>query len=149
MARPADAAAGTPPHPTLSRPTRSWVRGYVASAKSALKNRRGRVLDDKADFGDRTRHRLADQIHLAELLDAGGRLIDLLGCQHEAQEVARVDQADQHDIARIGDFVGQEDLAEPRLDLALLGVVDHGIAPGWEDPQKTAVLLAQNFVRNT
>ena len=86
--------------------------------------------DDKPDFGDRPGDRLTDQVEAAELLDPGFRLRDLVGAEHEAQEIARLDQADQHDVARIGNLVRQQQLAQPRLDLALLAVVDDRIAPG-------------------
>ena len=92
------------------------------------------MLDDKADLGDGAGHCLADQIHLAELLDPGAGLLDLIGGQYQPEQIAGVDQADQHDVARIGYFVGQQDLAQPRLDLALLGVVDDRVAPGRENP---------------
>src|SRR5205085_3005322 len=76
-----------PPPPCFARSPSPAARrrNQLGKVTSVLKNRRGRVLDDKADLGNRARHGLADQIQLAELLDAGGRLIDLLGCQHEAQ----------------------------------------------------------------
>src|SRR6266566_2788736 len=67
-----------------------------------------------------------------------------VGAEHEAEQAAGVDQADQHDIARIGDLVRQQQMAQPRPHFTLFAVVDNRIAAGVEYPQKPAIFLAQN-----
>src|SRR3954447_22398586 len=107
-------------------------------------NRGGRILDDETDFADRLRHRLTDQVEASQLFDPRSPRGDLVEAQDEAEQPARVDQAQQDDIARIRDLVGQDQLAQPRPDLALLGVVYDRVPPGMEDPEKPALLLAQH-----
>src|SRR6266851_4991718 len=125
--------------PSASRrrpPHRRWTETSVYC--------RGGVGDDEADVGHRLRHRLADQIEPAELLDAGFRLGDLVRAENKAEQAASVDQADQHHIARIGDLIGQHQLAQPRPDLTLFAVIDDGIPARAKYPQKPAVLLTQH-----
>ena len=47
-----------------------------------------------------------------------------------------------------GNFVAQQDLAKPRLDLALFLVVEDRIAPRVEYPEPAALLLAQDAARD-
>ena len=73
---------------------------------------------------------------------------DLVRRQDEAQQPAGIDQADQHDVARVGDFVGQQHLAQARLDLALLADRRSPDSAGVEYPQPAAVDLAQHALRD-
>ena len=82
------------------------------------------MLDDEADLGDRAGDRLADQVEPRQRFDPRPGPRDLLGRQYQIEQPAGIDQADQHDIARIGNLVGQEQLTQPRPDLALFAVID-------------------------
>ena len=62
----------------------------------------GRVLNDKTDFADRLRHRLADQVEAGQLFDPLPPQGDLVEAQNEAEQPARIDQAEQDDIAGSG-----------------------------------------------
>ena len=52
---------------------------------------------------DRARKLAADQVHLAQLLDARAKLIDIPLRKDIAKQVTGVDQANQGDFARVGD----------------------------------------------
>ena len=54
---------------------------------------------------DRARKLAADQIQLAQLLDARAKLIDVPVRKDIAKQVTGVDQANQGDVARIWDVV--------------------------------------------
>ena len=72
-----------------------------------LKGRAGEVLRDRSGQG------AADQVHLADELDALFRLV--VKFEYEAKDVARIDEADNDDISRIGNLVGEDDPADTRL----------------------------------
>src|SRR4051812_6449575 len=98
--------------PTRSRGSPSATRAASgAGSMTRSMNRGGRVLDDEADFADRLRHRLADQVEAGQLFDPLPPQRDLVEAQHEAEQPAGVDQAEQDDIARIRDLIGQDQLA--------------------------------------
>ncbi len=70
------------------------------------KGRAGEVLRDRSGQG------AADQVHLADELDALLRLVVEL--EYETKDVAGIDEADDDDISRIGNLVGEDDPADPR-----------------------------------
>ena len=72
----------------------------------ALKGRAGEVLRDRSGQG------AADQVHPADELDALLRLVVEL--EYETEDVAGIDEADDDDISRIGNLVGEDDPADPR-----------------------------------
>ena len=88
--------------------------------------------------------RLPDQIQPAQLTDAVLGLFELIRAEDVSKEVAGLDQAEQHHVARIGDLVSQQDLTQPRPHFLLLAVVDDRILPSRRDPQEAAILIPQN-----
>ena len=67
----------------------------------------GEVLRDRRGQG------AADQVHLADELDALLRLVVEL--EYETKDVAGIDEADNDDISGIGNLVGEDDPADPRF----------------------------------
>ena len=82
----------------------------------------------------------ADQVQLAQLLDARAKLIDVPVRKHIAKQVTGVDQTNQGDAARIGDVVGEQHVANAQLDLAL-GLA---VAPGAKGPDETPLSPIQD-----
>ena len=97
--------------------------------------------DGDFDVADGLGHGLADEVELAHLFDAGGGLLKLAPGEELLEDAAGVGEADDHDVAGVGDLVAEEHAHDAELHLALGLTVDHGVAPGAKDPEE-AVFLA-------
>ena len=92
----------------LSSNFRSETAGICFESRGVAKQRTGKILGDGS--GDRP----ADQVHLADELNASFGLFIKL--KHEAKYIASVDQADDDDVSRVRDLVLEDCLADARLD---------------------------------
>ena len=90
------------------------------------KHRAGQIVRDRSGDGP------ADQVHVADELDALLRLFVKL--EHEAKDVARVNETDNDDVSRVWNLVVENRIADARLyelhPSAVLGVVEHFRLPG-------------------
>ena len=135
------------------------VSRMMPDALSGARFREGHI-HVALDVRDRARKLAADQVHLAQLFDAWAKLIDVPVRKDIAKQVTGVDQADQGDVARIGDVVGEQHVASAQLDLALGLLVAprakgpdrspltpiQGVAPAAEDPGETSILPLHDAV---
>ena len=127
------------PHmPAQQRPAQG-DDGYCLEQRGPPEHRAGDIVLDRG--GDRT----ADQVHPADGIDALlGLLVEL---EHDAEDVARIDQADDDDVPRVGDLVGEQRLDDARLDEladgALLGGAGQLLVPsrGRQGPEIAVVML--------
>ena len=81
-------------------------------------NGAGEVVGDRCGYGT------ADQVHLADVLDALFRLV--IDFEHEAKDVARIDEANNDDVSRIRNRVEKENLGDTRLDELVRSVFQGG-----------------------
>ena len=90
------------------------------------KGRAGEVLRDRSGQG------AADQVHLADELDA--RLGLVVELEYETKDVAGIDEADDDDISRIGNRVGKDIPHDTQLDkftcCIFYGLAGHVRRPG-------------------
>ena len=71
--------------------------------------------------GDRSGHGPADYVHLTNEINA--RLCLFIELEHEAKDIARVDEADNDDVSRGRNFVVKNCLADARLDELYAGTL--------------------------
>ena len=95
------------------------------------------MLDHGGDF-------LADHIQIADLRDASCGLPRFCITQDMGQESGIVDQTHQDRIRLRGFFVAEQHVTDPSLDFFFLGAVEHGIAPGLEDPEEIGFLFLED-----
>ena len=111
-----------------------WIKQQLAEGDSrnflgqsrTSKQRSGEVV------GDRSSDRSADQIHLADELNA--LLCLVIKLKHEAKDIARVDEADNDDISRVWNLVVEDRIADSGFDelnrSAFWGVAEQSRLPG-------------------
>ena len=90
------------------------------------KGRAGEVLRDRSGYGS------ADQVHLADGFDS--LLCFVIKLEYEAKDVARIDEANNDDVSRIGYRVGKDIPHDTQLDkltcCIFYGVAGHVRRPG-------------------
>ena len=105
-----------------------WIEQQLTKRDSRNFLRQGGMSKQRAGevVGDRIGNGPAYQIHLADELDAFLCLV--IELEHEAEDVARIDEADNNDISRVRDLVAEDHLADARFDRldssAFLGAVE-------------------------
>ena len=80
------------------------VSRMMPDALSRLHSREGRLYV-ALNVRDSARQLAADQVHLSQLPDARAKPFDVSVRKDIAKQVTGVDQANQGDVARIGDVV--------------------------------------------
>ena len=87
--------------PLLNPPPAAWGGGQTAEGTSGLVEvGLHRRSDRHFDVLNRSGHGLADEVELADLVDARGRLFQFLPGQEPFEDAAGVSEADDHHIAR-------------------------------------------------
>ena len=61
---------------------------------------------------------LADEIHLAQLLDSGSGTFDLTLGEDVGEDAAGVGETNHGDVPGIGDVIGEQDAGDPEFGLA-------------------------------
>ena len=114
-------------------------RGYRLVQRRTPEQRAGDVVLDRGGDG------AADHVHPADEIDPLlGLVVDV---EHEAEDVARVDQADDDDVPGAGNLVGEERLDDARLhelaDGAFLRAAGQLLVPrrGGQRPEIPVVML--------
>src|SRR5262249_23647411 len=126
----------------------SRTRGATRPTRAERLKERGRARcrlgDRHLEPPHRLGHRLPEQIELAQLCHARRHVLDLARAEDVRQEIAGVDEADEHDVAWRRQLVAEQDVEEPALHLLLLAIVDQGVAPGVEHPEDALLLTAHD-----
>ena len=91
------------------------------------------------DIGDGAGHFATDQVQLADLLEARLNPVDLPLRVDRSQDVAAVDEADERDIAGVGNLVREQYVRDTLLRLLLDLAVDGRVAAGAEDPEELSL----------
>ena len=111
---------------------------------SKLERVRRRDRDGPLDIGDCPGHLAADQVHLADLLDARLDPVDFSLREDRLQDVAAIDEADEGDITRVWNLIREQHVRDALLRLLLDLAVDGRIAAGAKDPEELLFPTLQN-----
>ena len=139
--------AGFDQPPPLAAARKRYRGSHDPSRRAAarpLMLRRRRRFDVSNATGSRLHDIPADQLHLADLLDASGDTLQLLAGKQALEDAASVRKGNNDDVAHIRNLVAEQHSLDPQLHVPDGPVVDDRIAPCLEHPQETVILLAQN-----